>query len=71
MLSKNSVTSSHTGTLENQNISKKLYGHNPLGMLNHYGFQSLEKVEFWLKNRHFKMLFKNSVSSTHTATLEI
>ena len=33
---------------------KKLYGHNPLGMLNHIGFQNFKKVEFWLKNRHFK-----------------
>ena len=33
---------------------KKLYGHNPLGMLNHIGFQNFKKVEFWLKNRHIK-----------------
>ena len=39
---------------ENLNILKKLYGHNPLGMLNHIGFQNFKKVEFWLKNRHVK-----------------
>ena len=33
---------------------KNLYGHNPLGMLNYIGFQNFKKVEFWLKNRHFK-----------------
>ena len=33
---------------------KKLYGHNPVEMLNHIGFQNFKKVEFWLKNRHFK-----------------
>ena len=50
---------------------KKLYGHNPLRMLNHIGFWNFKKVEFWLKNRHFKMFSKNSVSSTQSATLEI
>ena len=33
---------------------KKLYGHNPHGMLNHIGFQNFKKVELWLKNGHFK-----------------
>ena len=28
---------------------KKLYGHNPLGMLNHIGFQNFKKVEYRLK----------------------
>merc|ERR1711954_408243 len=37
---------------------KKLYGHNPFGMLNHIGFQNFQKVEFWLKNRHFKNVVK-------------
>merc|ERR1712081_92020 len=37
---------------------KKLYGHNPLRMLNHIGIQNFKKVEFWLKNRHFKNVVK-------------
>ena len=29
---------------------KKLYGHNPLGMLNHSGFENFIKCEYWIKN---------------------
>ena len=42
------------GSLQIKICGKKLYGHNHLGMLNHIGFQNFKKVEFWLKNRHFK-----------------
>ena len=37
------------GPLKSKYLEKKLYGHNPLGMLNHIGFQNFKKVEFWLK----------------------
>merc|ERR1712081_88050 len=37
---------------------KKLYGHNPVGMLNHIGFKNFKEVEFWMKNRHFKNVVK-------------
>ena len=36
--------------LKIQISQKKLYGQNPLGMLNQIGFQNFKKVEFWLKN---------------------
>ena len=53
-------------------ISQKiLYGHNPLGMLNHNGFKISKKLNFDLKIGILKRLSKNSVSSTQTATLEI
>jgi len=38
---------------------------------NHIGFQNFKKVNFGLKIGILKMLSKNSVSSTHTATLDI
>ena len=57
--------------LKIKNFGKKLYGHNPFGMLNHICFQNFKKLNLGLKIGILKMLSKNSVSSTHTGTLEI
>ena len=59
------VISSLFWPLKIQISQKKLFGHNPLGMLNHIGFQNFKKVEFWLKNRHFKNGQRYSLCKSH------
>ena len=50
---------------------KKLHGQNPPGMLNRIGFKNLKKLNFGLNIGILKLMSKNSVSSTQTATLNI